>query len=356
MPLRARVGDEEVVSLDVTPEVFNGFRGRRDLTMVCCDAPAVAKRSVKGLPFFAHGGRGTCSAAEETAFHLQGKALIARAAREAGWHTDVEVAGQTPAGERWRADVLCRRANVQVVFELQRSGITLATLRERQARYAASGVRAMWFMRTHERALAQPQPWQVQTPALYVTAEHQVPLLSLSLGAAVQAALGGHLALFPRPGRAVQVTVVALVKRCYHFACRGDHHGILQAVLVSPPDLPELAVVIPGTTPGLSAWVDSVVALEHKDGWKRFVEWSTRVHRTYTCPGCGGLGMTERFKPNRAKWVRLAQPFAGEPASRWHFQQGEDGVMCLRTVLTDVQWTWLMRTVGGQWVLKSLTE
>lgn len=252
--------------------------------------------------------------------------------------------------------MLCRQGNVQVAFELQRSGITLANLHERQARYEASGVRAMWFMRTHERALAQPQPWQAQSPALYVTAEHHVPLLGLSLGATVQAALGGHLVLFPRPGRTVQVTVVARVKRCYHFACGGTHHGILQAVLVSPPDVPELAVVIPGTTPGLSAWVDSVVASEHKDGWKRFVEWSTSVHRTYTCPGCGGLGMTERFKPNRVKWVRLAQPFSGDPASRWHFQQGEDGVVCLLTVLTDVQRAWLMRTVGGQWVLKSLTE
>lgn len=347
------MGSEEVVSLDLPAEAFEVLRGRRDLRTVCCGAPAVAKRSVRGLPFFAHGKRGDCPAGEETAFHLHGKALIARAAREAGWTAEVEAAGHTPAGERWRADVLCCRGILRVAFELQRSGITLASLHARQERYRASGVRAMWFMRTHERALSRAQPWQQATPAFFVTEQHQVPALGLGLGAAVQAALGGQLALFPWGGRAVQVTVIAQVKRCLHYRCRG-FHGVLAAVLVCPSGQPDLAVVMPGTTAGLAAWVDEV--LPPGEGG-RYVPWPTTLARTYPCPGCGRVGSMNAFKPDPAKWRQLASRLPGEPeAQAWRYQQGETDVRTVGAVLSEAQLDWVTRAAGRRWLLQAWTD
>lgn len=339
-----------MVSLDLPAEVFEALRGRRDLRTVCCGAPAVAKRSVRGLPFFAHGKRGGCPAGDETAFHLSGKALIAQAAREAGWTAEVEAGGHTPAGEHWRADVLCCWGKVRVAFELQRSGITLASLHARQQRYRASGVRAMWFMRTHQRALSQAQPWQQATPAFYVTEQHQVPALDLGLGATVQAALSGQLALFPWGGRAVQVTVIAQVKRCLHYRCR-SFHSVLAAVLVCPPGRPDLAVVLPGITAGLAAWVEGLMPLG--DAW-RAVPWPTTLSRTYPCPGCGSVGIMNAFKPDPAKWQRLASRLPGEPeAQAWRYQQGETDVQTLGAVLNEVQLDWITQAAGRRWLRKA---
>lgn len=354
MPLKALLQDQELISIDLPKEVFETLRGRRDLRMACCETAAIPKRSVLGLPFFAHAKGGECGSAPETAFHLQGKAIILRAARAAGWEAWVEVGGRTPSGERWRADVLCIQGHHRVAFELQHSGITLSTLAARQARYRESNLRCMWFMHTHERRLAQAQPWQRNTPALYLNAKHHVPMLDLTLEQTVEAALGGHLALFPLAGRPVQVTLIAQATNCY--MCRGGS-GVLEAVLVYPPGLPELAVIAPGTTPGLAEWIQTVLPQPEVGRMQRFIEWPTNAYRTYSCPGCHRLGLMSRFKPNLDLWRKEAQRMESVPGEAQWVYMGSQGRLASATLtLNPQQQAWLTQHIGQRWVLRSLTE
>ncbi|MFC4637872.1 hypothetical protein [Deinococcus hohokamensis] len=74
MPLSARLNGERLISVDLGTEAFEARRGEGALQMACCDASALAKRSVRGLPFFAHVPRGACEYAGESELHAHAKA------------------------------------------------------------------------------------------------------------------------------------------------------------------------------------------------------------------------------------------------------------------------------------------
>lgn len=113
--------------------------------MPCCQVPAVPKTSPLGNFFFAHARRGECKTAPESAEHIFCKALIARAAQNAGWEVTTERQGVSPAGEVWVADVFCEKGSAQLALEVQLSQQPLEETIRRQERYKASGVRAAWF-------------------------------------------------------------------------------------------------------------------------------------------------------------------------------------------------------------------
>jgi len=351
MPLRARVDGQEVLSIDLSPTAFDALRGRRDLTMACCEARAVPKRSVTGLPFFAHGRTSGCDSAAETEFHLRGKVLIRDAARVAGWTAQVEVPGTTPGGARWRADVLCEEGGRQVAFELQRSGITLAHLGERQARYWESGVRGMWFMRTHERRLKEPQVWQHQTPALYITEGHHVPAFQLGLSEVVQAALSGQLLLFPAPRWPVRVTTMAHTYRCHY--CRSVT-AVLARVFLAPIGRPEVLIEAPWTVEGLAGWVNEVIG---RAGAVSFPLVPRKVHKSYSgsvydCVHCEKwLFVHSRPKDHLDRWRRLATQ--DDPVEQ-HPTWMDGGSLAVRSIvtLTPSEHQWFRERVGGGWVLR----
>lgn len=78
----------------------------------------------------------------ESAAHQGAKQVIAEACAAAGFAVTLEA-----AGSGWRADVLAERGAVRLAFEVQWSPLALSATLERQARYAADGVRGCWFFR-----------------------------------------------------------------------------------------------------------------------------------------------------------------------------------------------------------------
>lgn len=152
MPLRCL--DDAGHSLDavaLTPVDWTALtatnRHVRHLRMHCCGSPVVLKTSRLGTRFFAHHALGGCASGDESPEHLHLKALAITAARAAGWTAEAEVSGTTPTGEPWRADVLATRGKHRVAVEVQWSGQADDETARRQARYAASGVRALWLFR-----------------------------------------------------------------------------------------------------------------------------------------------------------------------------------------------------------------
>jgi Competence protein CoiA-like family len=318
--------------VDLSAEAFTALRAAPGLTMTCCAAGAVPKHSVRGLPFFAHAARGLCEAAGESELHVQAKADILRAARAAGWTADVEVPGQAPGGKRWRADVLCVRGRQRVAFEVQRSGITLSILHARQALYRASGVRGFWLMRTHYRALSQAQPWQMETPAVYLDDQREVPTLGIDLTTFTQAALGGHLALFPRLGSAVDVNVSVDRLRCYRCL---RHPQLVRAAFLRPAGQPDPVVVLSGLLPEVGTWLNDVAAL----GEPTFVSWPTAKTPMVRCPACQSLLAATGHQRH---WLDPRPAGSG-------FSVGQRGV-----VLGPEQHAWVVRSAGQVWTFRSL--
>ncbi len=119
----------------------------RHLRTLCCGAPLVLKTSRLGTRFFAHLALGGCASGDESPEHLALKAAAIAAARAASWRAEAEVAGMTPDGQPWRADVLANRGTSRIAIEVQWSPQPDDETRRRQARYAVSGVRGLWLFR-----------------------------------------------------------------------------------------------------------------------------------------------------------------------------------------------------------------
>lgn len=215
MPLSALIDAEPIYAFNFTPEAWTDLRSRaKDLRFPCCDAGVVLKRSPLGTQFFAHARRGNCATAPETAEHLQAKDMIARAAIDAGWKAETEVRGKSPAGEDWIADVLVTRGTVKLAFEVQWSRQSDEETRARQARYEASGVRALWLMKQKDI----PSPSKALPAFLlqkmddgFCVAVDWDPFFHFanqrySLGRFVQGALGRQLIWRPMAGKAVPLT------------------------------------------------------------------------------------------------------------------------------------------------------
>src|SRR5215210_945891 len=129
----------------------------RDAWMPESRRRAVPKVSRLGTRFFAHPPGHAPEGGRESDLHLYLKAECLIGARAAGWDALPEQPGQTPDGQDWRADVLCRRPGQpwSIALEAQVQLKGEEAYRKRQERFAASGIRALCLV-AHEPAALHP--------------------------------------------------------------------------------------------------------------------------------------------------------------------------------------------------------
>ena len=153
MPLRCVDGSGASIeaTTSMTVEEWTKLRRRsrteRDLSMPCCAAAAIPKTSSCGTRFFAHKAGAHCSCKPETEVHRTMKASAVEVARQSGWEAHSEAGGAAPEGDRWTADVLCRKGTETVAIEVQWSAQTNEETWRRQDRYARSGITGIWLLR-----------------------------------------------------------------------------------------------------------------------------------------------------------------------------------------------------------------
>ena len=154
MPLIAYAEDgSEVESFDVPADVWRTWRA---LPVGAFKVgpyrwPAVLKRSPLGLQFFAHAPGCEATTEPETIYHQLAKIGLVRGLRAAGIPARLEVAGSTPDGSAWQADVLAQIGGRTTALEVQWSHQHWDEYSLRTERYAASGVDCIWVARASQR-------------------------------------------------------------------------------------------------------------------------------------------------------------------------------------------------------------
>lgn len=130
-------------------------RNNKHLVMPCCGRHAILKTSHLGTMFFAHIRREGSICPSESEEHLLAKDLVARAAIQAGWHAETEVALK-PHG--MVADVLATKGKQRIAFEIQWSRQKWEDTEKRQAAYKEAGVRALWLFKQSDYPRCKETP------------------------------------------------------------------------------------------------------------------------------------------------------------------------------------------------------
>ena len=210
-------------------------RNNKHLVMPCCGRHAILKTSHLGTMFFAHIRREGSICPSESEEHLLAKDLVARAAIQAGWHAETEVALK-PHGIV--ADVLATNGKQRIAFEIQWSRQKWEDTEKRQAAYKEAGVRALWLFKQSDYPRGKEMPAfrlvrdkENQTFHVWVWREGHdyekvsVPAQAVELKQFISGTLSGKLRWMP----ALELTV-PVVGYIANAAC---HRGHETAVLAS---------------------------------------------------------------------------------------------------------------------------
>ena len=122
-----------------------------DFAMPCCGNQAILKTSKLGTQFFAHKVKpkdSNCSTGGESAEHIHIKYLVMKELDRNGWAVEVEKRGATPSGEEWIADIYAEKGKAKIAIEVQWSPQAFIETKRRQEKYAQSGVRCAWLLRS----------------------------------------------------------------------------------------------------------------------------------------------------------------------------------------------------------------
>ena len=148
MPLRARLGKDDIYSFEYDTESWNELKSKHKvigLLMPCCDSKAIPKTSKLGNFYFSHSKKAECNSVAESQEHLYVKGLVAKAAKDSGWEVSTEWYGSSRDGDEWIADVYCVKGKAKIAIEIQLSRQTQSETLKRQKRYKQSGVRCAWI-------------------------------------------------------------------------------------------------------------------------------------------------------------------------------------------------------------------
>ncbi len=165
MPIKCLNGDSPELAFEHDGESWLALaddnREHRHLAFECCDSRVVLRTSPRGTRYFAHLKNDGCTTAPETEEHILAKSAICQAIRRAGWIASPEHRLVDRDGAVCIADVFARRtadSHRGVVFEVQWSPQDIAVTRERTARYANHGARALWLMRQQDIPVSKDVP------------------------------------------------------------------------------------------------------------------------------------------------------------------------------------------------------
>lgn len=200
MPLSATVDGQPLCAPLLDERAWAGLRGKA-IVLQPCGHPGFPRVSRLGTRHFVH-ERDCGSHRPESTEHLYVKAAVAGAVAETGWSAGTEV-----PGPGFVADVLARRGDMRVAFEVQRSRQVLREYERRQATYADAGIRCVWLV--------------AAVPAGYQATEH-LPLFVVSdwLGNPRAVVAGRSVALSP------------LVARLLAGSCRWREHVLCRSSTV----------------------------------------------------------------------------------------------------------------------------
>jgi len=256
-------------------------RQRRHLRAPCCDARVALKTSRLGTRFFAHLARGGCSTADESADHLELKALAVAAARAAGWDAATEVAGITPDGQVWRADVLATRGRHRVAVEVQWSPQADDETLRRQAQYAASGVRCLWLLRQRRFPASQ------DLPAVRVGRDAAKLLVALGqpVTAVLDAAFAGRLKFGIPTGATARVRVESVAVHCWAEGCDAITRAIERVAVTYGDNRCALPLSLLGNHPSVVRAIVDRLPADRARG-RLALRSSKAAGRAYLANGC----------------------------------------------------------------------
>lgn len=265
-------------------------RKERHLRLPCCSAKVTLRRSLRGTQFFAHKAVGACVTAAEKEEHLRLKQIAVEAARAQGWEAATEIAGVSPNGERWQADVMARKNSLRVAVEIQWSNQTVEETRRRQERYQRSGVRCLWLLRkksgfpvTRDLPVAQ---------IIHNGDDHFEALLSsgqnIPVRAFLDAAFGGRFKFGVPLGEAATVSVRIGSMSCWHAACRAQTNIITGVDVVFGPNVCTFHVADLGDYPDILGVVSANIPSDRQIGAikQRFSKTQAREYLSNGCYRC----------------------------------------------------------------------
>ena len=145
MPLRALIDGKEIIAPFLDDSEWNSLKndissGSKQAILPCCQNLGFLRTSKLGTKHFVHKRKSNCTWEPETKEHLEAKAAILIACKNAGFNASTEVSGPD-----WIADVLVTKGSLKIAFEVQLSyQNTLKTL-ERHDKYIRDGIICCWL-------------------------------------------------------------------------------------------------------------------------------------------------------------------------------------------------------------------
>jgi len=238
-----------------------------------------------------HKAVGDCTTAPETEAHLRLKRIAVEVARRHGWDTKTEVAGTSPSGEAWIADVLARKNNATVAIEIQWSPQTNDETMRRQERYRHSEIRCLWLLRqpSFPTTEALPAARIVDRDGTYtarVGYSQEMPVAAL-----LDAVFGRRFRFgIPSRGRAVAHIRVGEIE-CWKKQCRATTKIVTGVDVVFGPHTSSFSVPQLGEYPALFSEVLGRLPRDSKIGRlkKRFSNTQERQYMSNGCYRCDSI-------------------------------------------------------------------